>query len=481
MKRTKYSLSHYRISSGVMGHLIPLTWYEVLPGDTVQHATAMMIRLAPLLAPLMHPIKMRIHHWFVPNRLIWEDWEDFITGGEDGLQVPVHPYFDQATDLTTAESSLKPHMGIPPLDYTGGANIHLNVLPFRAYGLIYNEHYRDQQINAETAMSLASGADVTTTMNIRSVAWEKDYFTVSRPYAELGDAISIPVTGAGDPTFDYTGRTNSKLKIANATDDVLGLEGNATGDSALTWNQPELNVDIDEMRLALGLRRYQQARNLYGARYVEYLRHLGVRSSDGRLGNPEFLGGGAAPMNVSEVIRTGNIDADASNVGDMHGHGIGGARTRRFRRYFEEHGIVMSLLSVVPKSIYGNQLDRGWFRQDKEDYYQKELADIGEQAVFNKEVHATHAQPDATFGYQSRYDEYRSKQSTVTGEFHTTNKDWHMARIWGADPALNTGFVSCAPDRTVFADSTTDNIYIMANHSIQARRIVKRPGMARTI
>lgn len=488
MRRNKFSLSHYKLLTMDMGQLIPLTWYEVLPGDTIQQSTSALVRVSPLLAPVMHPVIVRLHHFYVPNRIIWDDFEDFITGGEDGLDNTTHPY--QAANATT-EGTLRDYMGVPP-SAGYGYSLNLNILPFRAYHLIWNEYYRDQDLVTAATISTGNGSDATTSMaTIRQIAWEKDYFTTCRPWEAKGSEVTIPllgdapVTGIGtkDGTFGSSSVSARETDGSGSETYTAAKIIDGTGDSNITYIEedqsnsgyPNIRADlasasgvsINDLRLAFALQKYQEARAQYGSRYAEYLRYLGVRSSDGRLQNPEYLGGGRQVIQFSEVLST-----DGSNTGDLKGHGIAAMKTNRYRRFFEEHGIVMTLMSVVPKAIYSQSVARGFHRETKEDYFQKELQHIGEQEITNKEVYPDHASPDAVFGYQNRYDEYRQIQSNIAGEFHSTLDHWHYARIFGSDPSLNSTFVTATPTKRVNASDSTDCLYVMANHSIQARRML---------
>lgn len=491
MKRSKFSLSNTKLLSCDMGELVPIGLLEVLPGDTVQQATSALVRCAPMVAPAMHPVHAAIHHWFVPYRLIWEDWENFITGGPDGLNASVFPTITIGGGSGAAVGSLADYLGVP----TGVNNIEVSALPFRAYASIWNENYRDQDLQTSLTIDLTSGPDTTTNTALQFGAWEKDYFTSARPWEQKGAAITVPIgttapitgiswnTGAG-PAANRTGyetndTTSNTWSGAGGGDMWFRVQSNA-GPSA--GNVPQIFADlsgasavtVNALREAMALQRYEEARARYGSRYVEYLRYLGVRSSDARLQRPEFLGGGKQTIQFSEVLQTAE---GTDPVGTMAGHGIGAMRSNRYRRFFEEHGYVISLLVVRPKTIYANGLFRTWNRRTKEDFYQKELAHIGQQEVLNKEVYAAHASPNVTFGYQDRYDEYRRQESSIAGEFRTTLNFWHFARIFGSSPALNATFVSSADvaDRP-FAVPSTDVLYIMANHNIQARRLVAGQG-----
>lgn len=516
MKRGKFSLSHYKLFSADMGELIPIACYEALPGDSIQQATSALIRCAPMLAPVMHPVQVRIHHWFVPNRLLWDKWEDFITGGPNGTDASVYPTINSGVGTSFAVGSLGDYLGVPP----SVNDITVSALPFRAYALIWNEFYRDQDLQTELALSISSGADATTSRTLQNVSWEKDYFTSSRPWEQKGPAVtiplgttaplvgSVPIAGIG-MTGNAAGSTVNNVKdsrnlsttyteanslwgSASANNPVMlqfdysgtkypriyaDLAGSTIGGGAPAYanlaNASAITVNL--LREALALQRYEEARARYGSRYTEYLRYLGVRSSDARLQRPEYLGGGKQTIQFSEVLQTGG---DATNpIGTMRGHGIGAVRSNRYRRFFEEHGYVISLMSVKPKTMYAQGLNKHWNRRVKDDFWQKEFQHIGQQEVLNKEIYAAHATPLGTFGFQDRYDEYRRVESSIAAEFRTTTLDyWHFARIFGSTPALNADFVKSVPTKRTFASQTTDTLYVMANHSIQARRLVAQVG-----
>ena len=196
MKRSKFSLSNYRLFSTDLGKLTPCGITEVLPGDTIQLSTSALVRLAPLLSPVMHPLHVRVHHFFVPHRLVWEDWEDFITGGPDGMDSSVFPTITFTGGSGAAIGSLADYYGVTP----GVDNLEVSALPFRGYVKIFNDLYRDQDLVTELALDITSGPDTTTSTAIQNVAWERDYFTTARPWEQKGPEITLPL-GVKAPVF----------------------------------------------------------------------------------------------------------------------------------------------------------------------------------------------------------------------------------------------------------------------------------------
>jgi len=490
MKRSKFNLSYTKLFSCDMGELIPCGLTEVLPGDSIQGSTSALVRAAPLLSPVMHPTHVRIHHWFVPHRLVWDDWENFITGGPDGLNASVFPTIDMGAGA--AIGSLADYLGVP----TGVAGLDVSALPFRGYAKIWNDWYRDQDLQTALTIDTSDGVDSTTNTTLQNCAWEKDYFTSARPWEQKGASISIPIAGeapvkgfAGNVSATYTnalpagGRQSGDTGTPPGGTDWSGanptfyMQGNNATDipNVRADLSAATGVSVNALRASMALQRFQEARARYGSRYVEYLAALGVRSSDARLQRPEYLGGGKQTIQFSEVLATAETGTSV-DVGDMKGHGIAALRSNRFRYFAEEHGYIHTFMSVRPKTIYQDGLFRHWNRRTKTDFWQKELQHIGQQAVLNKEVYAAHATPDGTFGYQDRYDEYRRAESLVSGEFRDTLDFWHMARQFASDPSLNSTFVSAVPADRVFAVPSADTVYVHARNQFLARRLLSASG-----
>lgn len=495
--RNAHNLSHYKLTSCDMGKLVPIGCIEVLPGDTIQHASQLLIRTSPLVTPVMHPVDVRVHHWFVPFRLIWTDWPFFITGyNEDGSANT--STFPTIVFNNAAVGSLADYFDVPT---AVALNRSISALPFRAYAKIFNEFYRDEDLVTPLTIDLTDGVDSTTNTTIQSIAWEKDRFTSARLTSQKGDAVTLPLgtvapvilnpalAGAYNETqmrtiagADFTTAAGISTEASGTlesdsanTDLLIDPSGNWVADLATATA-----ADINDIRWAFAIQKYREVSAQHGSRYVEYLRHLGVRSSDARLQRPEYLGGGKQTIQFSEVLQQApsTSGTPGTGVGILKGHGLAALRSNRYRRFFEEHGYVISLLSVRPKSLYGNGIPKHLIRSVKEDFWQKELQHVGQAEIYNKEVYSGDTGPEDVFGYQDRYDEYRREESRISGEFRSSTLNmWHLARIFAADVALNAAFITCDPAESRILQSTsTDSLQIMAHHSIQARRLVSREG-----
>ena len=476
-KRNKFSLSQYKLLTGDLGQLLPISLTEVLPGDSFLGHSSALVRTTPPLAPLMHPVQVRIHHWFCPTRLVFPEWEAFITGGNDGEgDGSTYPTISH----TPVANDLSDYLGIP----LAGASVTFSAIPVRIYNKIFNEAYRDQDLVSEVSED---------TLDIQRVAWEKDYFTASRPWSQRGPEVTLPlgdeapVKGLGPVAQTYDAGNQTVYESKETTSSTFNPHRDTIG-TALAWQEdpdnagfPDIYADltnataasVNDIREAFALQRYQEARARYGARYTEYLRYCGVVPSDARLQRPEYLGGGKQTISFSEVLQTSEPGTDP--LGTLGGHGITAMASRKYLRYFTEHGFVMSLMSVRPKSMYTNGMFRHWNRRTKEDYFQKELQHIGQQEILNKEIFSDgSANDDLTFGWQDKYSEYRKAQSSIAAEFRSFYDFWHMARDFASLPTLNQSFTDCNPGKRFFAEQSQHSLLIMAQNTIKARRPIAR-------
>ncbi|AXH77918.1 MAG: major capsid protein [Microviridae sp.] len=489
-KKNKFDLSHEKKLTMKMGAMVPILLQEVIPGDQFRVNTEMLMRLQPMLAPIMHRVRVKTDYFFVPNRLVWDNWQKFITGGEDGLSTNVSPYVLIETGIPAnliEKSTLWDYYGMPSFDPTGmPGQLKVNAMPFRAYQLIYNEYYRDQNLVPEITIAKTDGLEPNTAamLKLRTSAWEKDYFTSALPFAQKGGPVSLPI----DPVVNYKNisivkqsGTGANADGALSVDPITGDLHDVSGTARIENIQDITNASttINDLRVAVRLQEWLEKNARAGSRYIEsILAHFGVRSSDARLQRPEYLGGSSNPIVISEVLSTFQFsgDPDGAPQGNMSGHGVSAGNVPGFKRSFEEHGFVIGIMRVLPKTAYQQGIPKFMTRTDKLEYAWPSFAQLGEQEVRNQELYFDKALPDATnqgtFGYQSRYAEYKFNCGTVHGDFKTNLSFWHMGRIFAAPPVLNESFITADPTKRVFAvtDPTEDELLVQLYNSISALR-----------
>ena len=502
--RNPFDLSHERKMSLNMGDLVPILVQDVLPGDKFKVRTESMLRLAPMLAPIMHRVNVYIHYFFVPNRLVWSNWEDFITGGVDGTEEPTYPKIE-ITSVNKGfyqKGSLSDYLGIPVNGGSVTQNLEASMLPFRAYHSIYNEYYRDQNLTDPVAINLGSSTYTGMTA-LKKRAWEKDYFTSALPWTQRGGEVTVPIGGEVTYTPEYLSTSNilnsdgSPPSSGNIAASGVGslIDSGTTNsrieniDSSTVYNVEDASLSINDLRESVALQRWLEANARGGARYIEQIfSHFGVISSDARLQRPEYLGGGKSPVVISEVLSQSETEDASGNplgfTGDMAGHGISVGNTNKFEKYFEEHGYVMGIMSILPRTSYQQGLPRHFQKFDKLDYGWPEFANIGEQAILNGELYhdwSNTVDKDGTFGYQSRYAEYKYKESSVHGDFRDDLYHWHMGRIFDSAPALNTSFIESDPTHRIFTVETESvhKIYAQIYNDVLAIRPLPKYGTPR--
>lgn len=543
-KRNVFNLSYENKLTLNMGELVPIMTMPIVPGDKFRVNTEMLVRLAPLVAPMMHRVNVYTHYFFVPNRLVWNEWEDFITKGIDGTDAPVFPRLrlsDQIAAVATesnfkkyfTDSSLWDYLGLPTLSSVGSKAYNIpngvsvpnafdvSQIPFRAYHLIYNEYYRDQNLTDPVDIPLGSGSALTTAqfldlLTLRRRAWEKDYFTSALPWLQRGPDVTVPVNGGqsginvryqGDPdgvgqvwrdkdgrdwvasrlyalnNLQYPGRPASEGQLV-----ALGEVGDPNSNrgpqldpnGTLKVDVDEMGISIQDLRTSNALQRWFERNARGGSRYIEQiLAHFGVRSSDARLQRPQFLGGGKMPIAVSEVLQTSET-TEASPQANMSGHGISAGTNNGFQHYFEEHGYVIGLMSILPRTGYQQGVPRDFTKFDNMDFYFPEFAHLSEQEIKNQELYVTDdpTYNEATFGYTPRYAEYKYKDSEAHGDFRGNLSFWHLNRIFEDKPNLNTTFVECNPSNRVFATSKTqdDKFWVQIYQDVKALRLMPKYG-----
>lgn len=496
----KFDLSHDVKMSFNMGELIPFFWSNIIPNDHFRVNSEVFIRFAPMVAPIMHRINVWTHFFWVPLRLIWnqEDFDSFITGGEDGLDATVWPFFKitDAKKARFAKGRVGDYLGIPTTDdvTTLTQEFSISQLPFRAYQLIYNEFYRDQNLISEIDFGTDSGEQTSDTYyarltSLRRRAWEKDYFTSALPWAQRGAEVDLDMDITLKSIAQFLDSTGADYSGGN----VRTFEHSTTGQLRDTTDNVSGNLEtietismtINNLRQAVRIQEWLERQARAGARYAEtVLSHFGIRTDDNRIDRPAFLGGGVQNVNIGEVLQTS--EAGTTPQGEMTGHGISVGGNHFFKKKFNEHGIVMGIISVMPKSAYQQGISRHWTMSDKFDYPWPEFAHLGEQEVYQREImadyeNASSTEQDTVFGYQSRYAQWKTEQSRVAGDFRDDFEYWHLGRQFASNPALNQSFIECDPSHRIFAvtTSTIDKIWCHVYNKVDALRPLPYYGTPR--
>lgn len=512
-KSNTFNLSHDRKMSMNMGTLTPTLVMDVLPGDKIKLNSTQMLRFAPMIAPVMHRIDVYTHFFFVPNRLTWSNWEDFITGGEDGMDNSVFPYI-KCKEQSTQPGSLADYMGIPKLPNTIKGS-EVSALPFAAYSLIYNEYYRDQNLIDKRPYELVDGYQGNTVseqiQELQFRAWGHDYFTSALPWTQKGPEATIPLgttaplnyeIDTSGPAIDrYTWIRKEDGSVVPNIDENMHttstgvLNRDSVNENLWVDNSGQLSVDltsatassINDLRQAFRLQEWLEKNARGGSRYIEVIKsHFGVTSSDARLQRPEYLGGGKSPVTISEVLQTsesGVASSDPTPQGNMAGHGINVGGSNNFSYYSQEHGYIIGIMSIMPKTAYYQGIPKHFKKFDKFDYYFPSFAHLGEQPILAEEIYAQSdtAEDTTVFGYTPRYAEYKHMLSSVHGQFRTDLKFWHMARDFTSKPALNEQFINAniaadGLDRIFAVQGTAENpveqIYAHIFHDLKATRLM---------
>jgi len=463
--RSSFVRNHTHKTTFNAGNLIPIYVDEVLPGDTFNLKMDIFGRLATPIFPIMDGMYIESFFFFVPNRLIWDNWTKFM-GEQKNPTDSIDFLVPQITVGNFLTGSLADYFGIPILV----ANMPVNALPFRAYNLIYNEWFRDENLQDSIPVNTGNGPDSPADYALVNRGKRHDYFTSCLPWPQKGPGVEISIGGAAQVVPDGTGIPQWIGSAGSGTPGPFGVTavgggvtapGISATDAQIKWSDPNLIADlstatgvtINSLRQSFQLQKLQERDARGGTRYTELLKaHFGVISPDARLQRPEFLGGGYSPVIINPVTQTSGTPNDPAQgytstpQANMSAYGIVAGKNHGFTKSFTEHGYIIGLISARADLSYQQGLHKMWSRETKYDFYWPALAHIGEQSVLNKEIYAQGTAVDEeVFGYQERWSEYRYGVNKITGIFRSQASgsldSWHLAQNFSALPVLGEDFI----------------------------------------
>lgn len=541
LKRNNFSLSHRNYLTMSQHENVPTLIKEILPGDIFRVHQETFCRVQPLIAPPMSSISMSHHMFYVPMRTLSKVWEDFITGGREGTNEKVLPYttmydlyhyidygyndlgeaaskfigcircfdymginFAPATDQSSQDQYLADWLSVndsfSQADSPQAEEI-VNLLPFVAIAKIYDEYYRDQNLEESVMDKIREllpedaygyqqfdpdSQDWSILFKVFDRAWKKDRFTSALPFTQRGPEVYIPLAGTAPVNVSNSGpsssldnesvfydNTGNKPKL-NAADSHYPLDFTAD------LSEAELQTTINSFRQAERLQSWYERDARGGARLPENnLAHWGVPTLDATTDRAEFLGGEHFPIVISEVEQNSQT-TEGSAQGTLAGKASGYSNSGLCKRFFREHGYIICLSSIMSQAIYSQGMDKMYFRKDRIDYAWPEFAHLGEEAILNKEVNVLSGNPEGVFGYTPRYSDYKSALPQVHGEFRSTLSYWLQQRKFDARVGLNKSFVMSKPDDGIFAlskDLPVDQFLVVINFGIRASRLLPFYGV----
>lgn len=542
ISRSRFDRSASLKTSFNAGDVVPFFLEEVLPGDTFSVDTSKVVRMQTLLTPMMDNVYLDTYYFFVPNRLVWDHWKEFCGENTESAWIPqteyTMPQITSPAGQGWSVGTLADYFGIP----TGVAGLSVSALPFRAYALIMNEWFRDQNLqdplvvptDDSTVAGVNTGTFVTDVAKGGKpfiAAKYHDYFTSALPAPQKGPDVAIPVAQAasypvyplaqsvspsGADSLKWQKRDGSKFTYNSSQYGVFGVssdfsDGASASDSTMLkqfntgpnsvqdvipanlWAVADGNAaaaTINQLRLAFQIQKFYERQARGGSRYTEVVRSFfGVTSPDARLQRPEYLGGNRVPININQIVQQSGTESSGTPQGTVVGQSLTTDKHSDFTKSFTEHGLIIGVMVARYDHTYQQGLNRLWSRKDKFDFYWPVFANIGEQAIKNKEIFAQGTDKDnEVFGYQEAWAEYRYKPNMVTGEMRSAYAQsldvWHLADDYSALPSLSDSWIredKANIDRVLAVTSAVSNqffadIYVK-NYCTRPMPMYSVPGL----
>lgn len=470
------------------GEITPVKVTEVLGGSKIKMRSEGLLRLDATKRPIMHPLKLKLFHYYCANRQVWPNWNKFITQGYDGTATTIVRPYVTLSDTIGGVGTLGNRMGLPNIQT--GQSETVNALPFAHYWNIIKNYHMDVAIDDVPEVTLTDGNNTTNVGTIFgtqigggfdcfNAAWKKDYFNTSRLDAQLGGAVPIPQSNvvSNNENIKVVGTAGETDLRFNTGPDRVSLTSSGAK-ANLQWGS-ETGLEMDstavmrDLSIAGALQIFRENRAEWGSRIIDYLRKgFGSKISSYELQEPILLNYAEKTVKFGEVLQTAE---GTDPVGTLRGHGIGGIGQNA--AYFEvpENGFIFTLAYIMPEPAYLSSAERFWFKETFEDYFQPEFERVGNQSILEKEIAFGYSSNTGEFGYNNRYDEYRRSLNTISGTFATTDKDWHMARDFnGVVPALTPEFIHAQPTQRIFDDTTGEVYKLMCFNEMICRSVVSR-------
>jgi len=505
--KSRFDLSHSHQGTYDWGWLYPIFYEEATPGDYFQIAQQMVAKMMPTIAPIQHEINAYVHYYFVPYRLLDTNWEEFITGGKNGTDESSLPVWDPTAGDKTP-GSLWDHFGLP---LTNAEGVEPLQYLLQAYNFIWSEYYRDENLTDELeypyTANIYGGGGSNYRLNNR--AWEKDYFTASLPWQQRGIAPALPISGTtlavwaanmfndaattaayhGSMNWDATADNDqARSPDADAARRAQALEN---AKDFMNSNSVDLSnattFDVADIRAAVQIQRWLERNARSGARYTEVLEaHFDESPTDDRLQRPEYIGGWRQQITITEVLQVSETAETPQGNRAGIGSAYGGGHVGNYKAL--EYGIVMGIMSIMPRSMYTQGMNRQWLRRTRYDFLWPEFVNLSEQAILTAEIFAGDVEEDnlEIFGYQGRYDELRQRTSRAVGLMRQSTSGlihWNLSRKFATAPALNWTFMQvetqALKDRVFVAPNEPGFIITFGNICTVERALptIAEPGM----